>query len=177
MKSKFIEGTNQQYSIREDGVVISHKRKTDKIISPTIRKKQDYKAEVVCLYINGKQKNLRVETLLHNHFNLNICRDCGVKFKDNNRKYLCSCCKKEHHNINVKKWSDKNPSKVKQYIKNGNLKARENLTDSYIRSVLTLRKEEATQELIELERANIKLKRLLSSKLNVHINSLQTRQL
>lgn len=175
MKSHFIKGTNQQYSIREDGVVISHKRKIDKIISSTIKKEQVYKAKIVCLYINGKQKNLRVETLLYNHFNLNICRDCGDSFTNSKRKYLCPCCKKEHNNINVKKWSDKNPSKKKQYTKNGNLKARQNLTDSYIRSVLKLSKEEATQELIELERTNIKLKRLLSSKLNVHINSFQTK--
>ena len=173
MITHYIKDTNEQYSIREDGIVVSHKRKLDKKLSTTVRNDHVYKSEIVCLYINGKQINIRVETLMFNYFNINTCRNCKNTFINVKRKYLCPCCEKSHNEINMKKWLDNNPDKKKKYTKEGNQRSRKKLTNSYVRSVLKLNKQAAPLELIELERANIKLKRLLASKLNIHINSFQ----
>jgi hypothetical protein len=174
METKFIEGTNEQYSIREDGVVISHKRKKDKILAIGIKKKQEYKAQTVAIYYpNGKTTSERIETLLFKHFNINVCRECNCKFKNIKRKYFCTICIKKHWLINVKNWSSKNPDKVKEINKKSNAKRRKDLTTNYIRSVLNLKKSECSDELIELERTNIQIKRLLAKKLNVHVNTFQ----
>jgi hypothetical protein len=69
MQTKFIEGTNEQYSIREDGVVISHK---------TNKELKANKNGKVCFSLGarGKQKTVTISRLMKKHFNGVKCHHC-----------------------------------------------------------------------------------------------------
>jgi hypothetical protein len=101
IESKFIEGTNNQYSIRNDGVVISHWRENydinlkrnvliykDKILKLSLNKATN----AVHLYIKTegkKSRNMYLKTIVANTFNLpNLYVNGGtaitIAHKDNN---------------------------------------------------------------------------------------------
>ena len=86
MKTKFIEGTNKQYSIREEGKVISHKKSGDKVLK--IVKGQ------VSLSVHGVSTNVFISYLLKQYFNYFMCKSCNTKVKGNEKKRsLCVKCK------------------------------------------------------------------------------------
>ena len=162
MKSHYIEGTNQQYSIREDGIIIRHylfNYKANKnIYKEKICKIFDANGHaMVTIMINRKRKSFCITTLLKSYFNYTFCIRCNSKFNVTNiGEYVCKECHKNTQN-------------------KFNKKRKENLDNNYLLSTLGLKKDECPKELIELQRITIKTKRLLSSKLNIHINSFQNR--
>jgi hypothetical protein len=105
LETKFIEGTNNQYSIRNDGVVISHyinkydiNLKTmsifyrDKIIKPRLTERVNN--ILVSVPINGKFKEVTVKSLVAKAFNMpnpyiNKGSSILLYYKDNN-PFNCS---------------------------------------------------------------------------------------
>lgn len=88
METKFIEGTNEQYSIREDGAVIRHWfihssgsiSNKEKILKGYL----DKKTNTVKVSINNKEYLLK--TLMSNHFNIKNPYDVDVPliYRDSN---------------------------------------------------------------------------------------------
>ena len=180
LESKFIEGTNNQYSIRNDGVVISHYSlsggvltKREKLISKKLKKNQIYKSYISTIYIQGIQRDIRIETLLFKYFNIQTCRECEEEIINNKRTYLCPSCKKSHTSVNQDKWKTKNPDKQKKYCSISNTKKRQNITKSYMSSLLKMPVEDISEELFEDFKNTLKVKRLLAQKLNCSIQKLR----
>lgn len=96
LKTKFIEGTNNQYSIRNDGEVIMHYKltwkgnKTAISVDKIMRK---YCNTYVTISKEGKNICLVINTLLIKYFNYKLCTKCGsIKSALN---HICDSCKKE----------------------------------------------------------------------------------
>jgi hypothetical protein len=108
MKTKFIEGTNQQYSIREDGVVFRHythkydiNTKTfNKILLDNVIAKQQHVSNGCITVFIGKQFNtaMSINKLLRSHFGFIFCTKCKNKVEDITEgvkpKRLCNNCKR-----------------------------------------------------------------------------------
>lgn len=77
MKSKYIKGTDKQYSIREDGVVLSNR------ISRALKENTKTKNSFVDIYINKRQKRVRPNLLLAEYFKVKKCLSCN-EIKDLN---------------------------------------------------------------------------------------------
>ena len=116
LESKFIEGTNNQYSIRNDGVVIKHwhldrnrnKFYQDRVCSKCKGNNEDYFTDLITS--EGKCIKRSVKGLVASYFNLHnpfTCKDSYLKicFKDSNKSncslsnlyYTC----KDHNKHNV----------------------------------------------------------------------------
>ena len=166
LETKFIEGTNNQYSIRNDGVVISHyifnSLANKKIIKEKVLKISSI--NTVCFRVNKTKITRSVQTLLFKTFKYKFCVECNNKhYIEQDR--LCNDCKK----------ADKRKASVRyseSTIKSSKKKA-ELLTKSYIASRIgipvTLMSEEVYQEYKIL----IQVKRLISQKSNCSINSIK----
>jgi hypothetical protein len=98
MKTKFIKGTNKQYSIREDGILTRHYRYYRDINDNMIRK-ISYKDVIIktklnkdnhlqyCIRINGKTKNSYIATLVAEYFNVEnpySSSSFKIAYRDNN---------------------------------------------------------------------------------------------
>lgn len=111
-RTAFIEGTQEQYSIREDGVVIRNYHRTwQGNIKQSCRKcsiRWTGRHRYVYLFINNKVKSIGIDILLKHHFNLGFCLKCGKEINSTacysiteRRKskiagrYVCDECKKE----------------------------------------------------------------------------------
>ena len=102
MKTKFIEGTNKQYSITVEGQVTRHYRKNYDI----------NKKEIVTLYNNiiltpdsrntvrVSHKAITIPKLLRKVFGFNYCSNCNDKIDDNSTgkrtRQLCNDCLKRN---------------------------------------------------------------------------------
>ena len=105
METKFIEGTNEQYSIREDGVVIQHYKYTWKgNITYSLKNKyvKVYKNNQVYLVSKTKRLGVTINTLLKNHFGTYICVSCKKIYKCKNVEFKCNTCKKKQQRISNK---------------------------------------------------------------------------
>ena len=63
---------------------------------------------------------------------------------------------------NARQWTKNNPDKIKQYSK----KQAVNLSDSMVRSIIRINKEDCPPELIEVKRLQLKIKRLCKTSKN-----------
>ena len=166
LESKFIEGTNNQYSIRNDGAVISN------YIFNSLSNKKIFKEKIlkissintVCLN-TGKTKITRsTQTLLFNAFKYKFCVEC------NNKHYikqdrLCNTCKK----------ADKRKASVR-YSENtikSSKKKTELLTKSYVALRIGIPVNVMPEELYQEYKILIQVKRLIAQKLNCSINSIK----
>jgi hypothetical protein len=137
METKFIEDTNEQYSIREDGAVISHYRKhrvTNEKIN-TVYKDVFIKIKekgVVHIYINDKSKGFSIRTLTLKYFGFTTCKHCNDKIITDIMVHVCKKCKKElrekygsqyyidnkeKHNKVCTKWRKDNPEKALESVR------------------------------------------------------------
>jgi hypothetical protein len=97
METKFIEGTNQQYSIREDGAVISHyfrkanknKIYRDKILLPVCG------FNTCTISINDERKKVSFQYLLHEYFGYRICSKCSNKIYSISKRICYDCYKQK----------------------------------------------------------------------------------
>jgi hypothetical protein len=154
METKFIEGTNQQYSIREDGVVISHHRnngrggisyKNKEMVSKTNK-------YVVHLRINNKNISYSIRKLLikyHNNVKCKLCNNIITNYKE----FICRECDKAQH----RKDSKKNTAR---------------LTPSYIASLLRIKVKDLSEELYLHHKNQILLRRQLCKNHNISINTI-----
>ena len=168
LESKFIEGTNNQYSIRNDGVVISHYTFSgnvctirDKIISQRKLSSQKYITFVSTIYLIGVQRDIRIESLLYKYFNIQYCRDCNNPVESSKRKYYCTACDRLHVSVKNNRWRENNIDKVKKaYLANG-LKKRTEITKHYVSTNLNMSVKDISDELYEAAKTNLILKRKL----------------
>lgn len=194
METKFIEGTNEQYSIREDGVVTrhykykgrkeyNHKIKEDVIIE--YKKHPTRNCNYIVVSSNYKVFNWFKNSLLAKYFNIIICPNCNKIIKTTVHIRVCDKCIKETLNNLSKKWRKNNPelsklSMNKSYYKNYHkYKAdilekakikRINITKNYVASKLNMSINDLTDDMYNLFKANLKIKRLLSEKTGIPTN-------
>lgn len=146
MKTKFIEGTDKQYSIREDGTVISHYLRTrgvhsyrDKILPVHVHNTGN-------IYVNGKKKTVSFPYLLHKYFGYKFCAKCNNKIY-NISNHICNECNKKRE----KKYSDVMTI---------------NITKRYVAKQLKISVTLLTDEFYENYKATLIVKRKLAEKLN-----------
>jgi hypothetical protein len=194
METKFIEGTNEQYSIREDGVVIrhykyrgrkeyNHKIKEDVIIE--YKKHPTRNCNYIVVNSNNKIYNWFKNSLLAKYFNIIICPNCNKTIKTTVHIRVCDKCIKETLNKLSRKWRKNNPelsklSMRKSFHKNYHKyrptileKAktkRTNITKNYVSSKLNIPINDLTDDMYNLFKANLKIKRLLSEKTGIPTN-------
>lgn len=204
LESKFIEGTNNQYSIRNDGVVIQHFKKqritnTRTDIIYTNKEMKIYKGSAVQVIIEGVNIRLAIRKLTLTYFGFVFCDLCNNKFVPNISSVKCDNCRKKsrktssesYYNNNketisktsytwrennkeianeiTKRYRERNPDKIKAGVE----KRIKNLSKNYIASTLRLPINLLTEEMYEDQKSIIRVKRLLSQKLNCSINSIK----
>ena len=170
MKTKFIEGTDKKYSIREDGVFIrNYKSYKNKHSSGIIKTKKILKS--------GKKGRVYtsdgvfyIKSLLLEYFKIRICKICNKNFDtDNVNVKVCSECTRKRVNKKNKEWRDKNPEKIKLSRKKYKVYMIETLSDSYIRDRLKVTLNDGLpQEVIIAKREQLKLHRAIKSIKNEH---------
>lgn len=202
MQTKFIEGTNEQYSIREDGVVIRHYMShrdfnTGKMVM-SYKKVKVYgslnikSGRRVNIKINNKLTQVNVPRLVLESFtNTKFYGKCfKILYKDNDMRN-CSLdnlemtlpkgktlsTKKEQENSEREKSALRYQTIYKfdlNYMNNARKKQKNNvnkISKSYIASLCKLKKTELSNDLYKLYKSNILVKRKLSEKIGIHINS------
>lgn len=157
LQSKYIDGTNEQYSIRIDGEVIQHYKLTwagniTKNGIDKCTKKYGINTKYVNITKNGKNNSISINTLLAEYFNFKFCAGCKCKLFDLS-KIKCNKCIKEY-DIN---YNDKARFKI--------------LSRGYIAHLLQISEKELSDDLYELYKIKLKTKRLLSHKTNKSIHS------
>lgn len=162
MKSHFIENTNKQYSIREDGIFIRYyiKRwcpKSNKyIIIYSIDIIKPSTTNVVKYILNGKSKQNTINTLLKEYFGYYFCKKCNIKVINNKSRYSkCIKCVNKRRERYHKKY----PDRIKQQDLNNVI----NLTKSYIASDLRVSVKILTTETITAKREQLLLHRQLKT--------------
>lgn len=162
MKSKYIEGTNKQHSIREDGVVLIHynNHKYGRIFYD-VPKISNEKSGLVII----GNKNRTVRKLMRDNLNMFLCKNCSCKVKFNSKLfrtygYQCMSCTATERKIKNKQFRLDNP----EYDKNKKKKIVNEISDGYIKNVLK-RKESVylPDPLLKLKRNQLKLFRELKN--------------
>jgi len=161
LETKFIEGTNEQYSIRNDGEVIGHKKNI------LLKKHRNH----VCL---GSSKNkVCVSALLKKYFNFTLCTKCKKRIFELNR---CKCedCSpyglytsqknKDYNKSKLKKWKESNKENYLNLTQLHSKRNIESLSRSYIAHTLKIPVKDLTEELYQLTKTKILLIRLIKSK-------------
>ena len=183
MKTKFIEETDKQYSIREDGKVIrhykwlgrkeyGHQEFKDLIISYKKHPKRDCKYIVV--RSNGKTFNFFANSLLSKYFGFIICPECKKSIQTDVHLRKCKSCVKSNEYEARMNWRSKNKNAVlksqrKNYLKNidhyrsKHNKKTHDLHDDYLANKIKVKKEYLSKELLGLKRNQLKLHRELKN--------------
>ena len=164
METRFIPGTNEQYSIREDGMVIIHYKWTKNFKSTYIvnRLLKPRKGRNLSLYIkiNGKDTSRSANSLLRDIFGFAICNRCKNKFTPNKSPEKCDSCKKELACQATKNWTINHPEKHQDRQMNRII----NPSRTYVSHLLGLKTSQLTDELYELHKKTLLLKREICQK-------------
>ena len=176
LESKFIEGTNNQYSIRNDGVVISHYKfyknqcSSGKIV-------RDYIFKPVGKYgyvYPHKGYIVNPQLLLAKYFGFRFCAECKEKFSSPAIKNTkCDKCKRERVNRQCQKWRKQNKEKRKIGQDRYTKQSIEDISTNYVARRLGIPVSSLSTEAYEEYKILLKTKRLLAQKLNINIKSLQ----
>lgn len=164
MKSKYIKGTNKKYSIREDGVIISHYEFYGNQYSSgiTTKEKELHPSHGIVTTVKYlfNPKNLLLE-----YFNIRICNQCNTNFKPiNNKVHRCNKCKSNNRKISRKKWEQDNIKLRLELNKKYRQYAIYNLTDAYISKLFNTSIKILSQEIIITKRQQLLLHRQLKKK-------------
>ncbi len=170
METKFIEGTNEQYSIREDGVIISnyinhYRYWTNSFIrkyrTKELKSNKDGKVNYQIGGRKGQSKTLVISKLMKEYYKGVKCHRCDNMIT---KKYsqVCNNCATKIIEDAVKKWRLNNPDKCEKYKR----ERVDELSKSYIAGLLHLKSHELTDELYLNFKATLLVKRKLSEKLN-----------
>lgn len=176
MIEKFIEGTDNQYSIREDGFVIKNYiilKNLEKIYKKSILKGcKDPRGQCVQFNINNKRYGRN--KLLIDYFGSKVCKtkECTNPVTKLLYSY-CSNCRKLGIRKAEKKWKLKNPENYKISTKTQNERMKELLSRGYIAANLHISVSELTDELYESKRNLILFKRKVSKEYNINMSSLK----
>jgi hypothetical protein len=200
LQTKFIEGTNERYAIREDGVIFSYYR--DKVArgkgwqqNIELEKQRYRKYETIimtpCKFnavrIGPKKTCKSVKILFFNAFGYIICKKCNKKINYMARSGNCNECKlssiKESekkylkNNIKIKRQAAKNyrlnnPDKCKQITKTSNDRQIKTITRTYVSLCLGMSVKDLTDELYHLHRNTLLFKRQITKDNNIIMQSL-----
>jgi hypothetical protein len=189
LERKFINGTNEQYSMTEDGIFLSHYRRK------IVHGKEIIVNKVRQLIINKStnqvkifNKGVSVKILIFEHFGYSFCKQCNKKLDYNPRSAICKECLKENYatwlkkynssdyaikkrSVDKKKYIKNNPEVYKAMQKRAAKKITEKVTKGYVATCLAMRVEDITDELYELHRNTLLFKRELAKKHNLHMTS------
>ena len=170
MKSKFIKGTNKQYSIREDGTMTIHykytKNYTSTYIVNRIMKPNKNKQGVLYEFaINRKRVNRSMNNLLMDAFGYHICNKCTGKFIPNKSSKKCDECKRQSLCNNTKRYNKNHPGHVKSMTK---FKV-DTITKSYVAHMLGIKVHQVTNELYIQHRNTLLFKRKVAKEHNISI--------
>ena len=188
LQTKFIEGTDEQYSIREDGVVFKNYviktiKKEKNIIYKEKTQKKPFKNAI---NIQRYKISTSIKILIFNHFKYCICKKCNKKVDYLINKSACKECIKHAFKIHRKTYYDKNKEKLKNHIKEYQKNNVEKYTVSRKKSraklnekgridtasqFLKLSSKDISNELLNEYRNLLKYKRELARKHNLHINT------
>ena len=168
LQTRFIEGTNQQYSIREDGVVVGHYRYDkwgnklvkDRIFKGYKRTKNNSISIVFTLGSPQQQHSLR--TLMETYFDIEGKPSNILGYKDN-----------DNTNYKLSNLFYIQPKSKLEIGKKSNNKAVLNINKWYVASKLNIRVAELTDELYEHHKKTLLLKREIAKKLNVKTQSIK----
>ena len=166
MNTKFIEGTNEQYSIREDGVVVRHYKYTH-------TGKITYIEGVMKTYLGGKNNtspfvylskgkssktiSRTINSLLRTHFGTCVCISCNTLFEVQSNEYRCNNCKLIHHNSSSTKRRKRHS---------------EELPKHKVAALLRISTDEVTDEIHEIYSKTLKFKREVAKEHNINIHSI-----
>jgi hypothetical protein len=150
METKFIEGTNQQYSIREDGFVIRNYLTSHGKIVYTSREVKSNKNSINLNTINGR-KRFTLSLLMKQYYDGVECEHCENKVTLKYKR-ICENCELTI-NTRAKKNSIKKVSKW------------------YVAKLLDISIKELTEELYNHHKKLILFKRQLAHTHNISINS------
>lgn len=175
LESKFIEGTNNQYSIRNDGVVIRHYRlRKGKIFFKDSLVYGSSKEMMITFFSQTPlQYTISRRVLLKNYFGYFYCKECNCKvYNKSKSSYHCDTCvdinTKESHKTTIRNKRNNILAKKKEY----NKKISKELTDSYIINILNMSAKDCTPNIINAQRTKItlirKLKQLQDGKKETH---------
>jgi hypothetical protein len=174
LKTKFIEGTNEQYSIREDGVVISHYRFLRNLKKEyrtfIFKGHKDKNCNTIQYCIKGKMYSKNA--LLITHFGFKKCYTCEAAVKNILHSY-CKDCIRIRDLEATRNYRKNNPIKVKEQTKKTYLKNKDIVPKGYIASLLALPVNLVTDELYNHHRNLILYKREIAKKHNIHMSSLK----
>tara|TARA_R110000772_G_C13274120_1_gene436507 strand:+ start:89 stop:670 length:582 start_codon:yes stop_codon:yes gene_type:complete len=189
LERKFINGTNEQYSMTEDGIFLSHYRR--RIIRGKEIKINKVKQLIVDKYanqVNILNKNRSVKVLIFEHFGYSFCKQCNKKLDYNPRSAICKECLKENYkasmkkyystdyaikkrSADVKKYKKNNPEVYKAMNKRSSIKYIEKVTKGYVAMCLDIPVKDITDEVYNYHRNNLLFKRELAKKYNLHMTS------
>lgn len=183
MKTKFIDGTDKQYSIREDGSIIRNYKWRGrkeyghieyKKVVLKYKKCPKRKVDYLAVRSNGKVFNWFKNSLLSHYFNFIICPKCNKKIKTDKHIRVCPECIRKARNIRSLEWRKNNKETYKLSLKKSYYKNKEkyseiaknkikNLDDSYVISKLKIPTSFSNSTLIEIKRNQLKLHRQIKS--------------
>jgi hypothetical protein len=159
LETKFIEGTNNQYSIRNDGVVISHyKIRLGKIFKWHKEIKGNTQGIVTFFHRSPMKWSTTIKELTKTYFGFYYCKCCGDKVYDKPAtSYHCNSCVKKNLKQSVITYKSNNKTALKERTKRLNDKNALNLTDTYIVKLLKTNLTDCDPIYIEAQRTKIKL--------------------
>ena len=160
LESKFIEGTNKQYSIRNDGVVISHYLSTR---SGKVYKEKELSVDInksVMIYIDKIKRTRSISFLLFDYFGFRLCNTCNRPFFIKENK-VCNSCQRIAQNSLVKQKYKKNPEYFKVKNNRAFLIRKEKITKSYVASCLRVPVEGITEEIYKAYKTKLTILRKL----------------
>jgi hypothetical protein len=188
LQTKFIEGTNEQYSIREDGAVFrnytNRKMKgTDNKLYKTVqmRKRKE------CVIIHNYKVSTSIKFLVFEHFGYCFCKQCNKKLDYLPLQYICKECLKINFKASVNKcyannkkkyreaqkiYRENNLEKHKSIITKTAKKVILNATKSYIANCFGIPRKDLTDELYEMHRDRLLFKRQVAKEHNISIHKL-----
>ena len=162
LESKFIEGTDNQYSIRNDGVVISHK--TNRLLSVSNNRC------TVKSVSKGKYITISINSALKEYFNNVECITKGCStLVSKNRSIYCEKCAKESVLKYRKKYEGLNIDKYKEYQSNKLKRNKEEISKLYVSQILKIPINSLSNEVYQEYKIILQIKRLLAKKLNCSI--------
>lgn len=142
----YIPDTNNRYSITQKGIVTSYYyiHNTGKLIktkSLVCVFKDSNGKDAVNLNINKKVKTFAIKKLIYITFGYTICVNCNLKIYSDTKKLRCAKCTSANGLDII------------------------NITKSYCAKILMIKTSDLTDELYNIHKLNIQLKRLIKSKI------------
>jgi len=170
MKTKFIVGTNKQYSIREDGEVVRHYKLTwtgniTQVKDVLMTKYGAKNAKYIIRVIDGINKSLSINTLLFDYFGFKYCKTCGNKMY-NKVNIHCDKCHKETR----RRYNQKTSKKKQAWAKKNGVDV---ISRNYVAPLLGLKMEDLTDEIYYNYKELLAFKRQVAQTHNISINSLK----